>query len=235
MKGLKPFFCYYGGKWRAAPHYPAPKYDRIIEPFAGAAGYSTRYPHKKVVLYEKDPNLLTLWDYLINVSESEVRALPLLGRDGLVSDLKCSAAARILIGFWTNKASSAPRNQFSSWGKAGTHSDSHWGEAIRDRVASQVSSIRHWSVREDYNNARDWFATFFVDPPYQKAGKHYQRPFTDFDGLGEFCKSLSGQVIVCEAEGANWLPFKPFRAIKAAAGTKREGISKEVIWLNDAE
>jgi hypothetical protein len=32
---LRPFWRYYGGKWRAAPRYPAPRYDTIIEPFAG--------------------------------------------------------------------------------------------------------------------------------------------------------------------------------------------------------
>lgn len=232
MKKLKPFFCYYGGKWRAAPHYPAPEHDRIIEPFAGAAGYSMRYPQKRVALYEKDPNLLALWDYLINVSESEIRALPLLSSDGFVADLKCSEAAKKLIGFWTNKASAAPRNQFSTWGKAGTHTNSFWGEAIRERVASQVQYIRHWKILEGYENSSDWYGTFFIDPPYQNAGKFYQRPFTDFKALAQFCKGLEGQVIVCEAQGADWLPFVPFKEIKAAAGTKRDGVSKEVIWTN---
>jgi hypothetical protein len=32
---LRPFFSFYGGKWRIARHYPTPKYDIIIEPFAG--------------------------------------------------------------------------------------------------------------------------------------------------------------------------------------------------------
>ena len=35
-----PLFCYFGSKYRAAPHYPKPLYPHIIEPFAGAAGYS---------------------------------------------------------------------------------------------------------------------------------------------------------------------------------------------------
>jgi hypothetical protein len=34
---LRPFWRYYGGKWRAAPRYPRPTHDTIIEPFAGAA------------------------------------------------------------------------------------------------------------------------------------------------------------------------------------------------------
>jgi len=44
MSGLRPFWRYYGGKWRAAPSYPSPRCETIIEPFAGAAGYSLRYP-----------------------------------------------------------------------------------------------------------------------------------------------------------------------------------------------
>jgi hypothetical protein len=33
---LRPFFGFYGGKWRdALKHYPPPEHDTIIEPFAG--------------------------------------------------------------------------------------------------------------------------------------------------------------------------------------------------------
>ena len=33
---LRPFFGFYGGKWRDSPrHYPPPAHTRIIEPFAG--------------------------------------------------------------------------------------------------------------------------------------------------------------------------------------------------------
>ena len=52
---LRPFFNFYGGKWRAAPHYPAPRYARVVEPFAGAAGYSTRHHDRDIVLDRIDP------------------------------------------------------------------------------------------------------------------------------------------------------------------------------------
>ena len=55
MPALKIFFSYFGGKWRAAPHYPAPTEPHIIEPFAGAAGYAMRYPERKVTLIDADP------------------------------------------------------------------------------------------------------------------------------------------------------------------------------------
>jgi hypothetical protein len=40
---VRPFFSFFGSKWRVAPHYPAPERDLIIEPFAGSAGYSLRH------------------------------------------------------------------------------------------------------------------------------------------------------------------------------------------------
>jgi site-specific DNA-adenine methylase len=37
MSNLRPFFTFYGGKWRAAPFYDAPTHGHIVEPFAGSA------------------------------------------------------------------------------------------------------------------------------------------------------------------------------------------------------
>src|SRR3990167_8941757 len=51
---LRPFWTYYGGKWKVGPRYPVPLHDTIIEPFAGAAGYSLRYFDRKIILIEKD-------------------------------------------------------------------------------------------------------------------------------------------------------------------------------------
>ena len=52
---MRPFFGFYGGKWRDAPkHYPFPEHDTIVEPFAGSAGYSVRYSDRNVILGEKE-------------------------------------------------------------------------------------------------------------------------------------------------------------------------------------
>jgi hypothetical protein len=64
---VKPFFCFYGGKWRAA----TPIHTTIVEPFAGAAGYATRYPDCNIVLVERDPIIAGLWRYLVGVKSSE--------------------------------------------------------------------------------------------------------------------------------------------------------------------
>jgi len=39
-------FSYFGSKARIGNKYPKPIYDTIIEPFAGAAGYSYAHSHK---------------------------------------------------------------------------------------------------------------------------------------------------------------------------------------------
>lgn len=232
---LKPFFTYYGGKWRAAPHYPTPKYKAIIEPFAGAAGYSLRYSNHSITLIEKDPVVAALWRYLISVSESEIRSLPLL-TDGSVDDLDVCQEAKYLIGFWLNKGTTAPCKVPSRWMRDGIRPNSFWGEVIRERVASQVQHIRHWKVIEtSYQYALNNEATWFIDPPYQGQGKYYKCSSNaiDFSALGQWCRGLEGQVIVCEQDGASWLPFKPFMTIKASPSSRGKGSCKEVIWTND--
>jgi site-specific DNA-adenine methylase len=62
---LRPFLRYYGGKWSLAPSYPEPRFATIIEPFAGAAGYSLRYADRRVTLVEKYPVIAGIWRYLI--------------------------------------------------------------------------------------------------------------------------------------------------------------------------
>lgn len=228
---LKPFFRYYGGKWRAAPRYPVPVHDTIVEPFAGAAGYALRYPNRRVILVEKYPLLAEMWRYLIGVSAAEIRAIPEVED---VRDLPqgCAAPARALVGFWMNAATVAPCVTLSSGRRklrAMGRQFEGWTLATRERIATQVEHIRHWRVIEgDYTAAPDVTATWFVDPPYDnKAGSHYKFHSLDYLALGTWCRGRKGQVLVCENEGADWLPFKTFGTFKA--GVNGTG-SKEVLW-----
>lgn len=225
---LNSFFTYFGGKSALAKYYPPPIHETVIEPFAGAAGYATRYHRRKVVLVEKDPRVATLWRYLIRVSAREILALPLLERDGKVSDLHVCEEARLLIGYNVNfSAGGGPRNSLSSWAAG---SSSMWGEVLRARIASQVERIRHWIVIEgDYTAAPGIIATWYVDPPYQVMGKHYRcgADAIDFKALGKWCRGRPGQVIVCENAGADWLPFRRFHA---HAPSSNKEASAEVIW-----
>ena len=232
--GLRPFFSYYGGKWRVSlKHYPTPRHETIVEPFAGSAGYSLRYANRNVVLCEIDPVIAAVWRYLIGVSPQEVRSTPDVPLDGSVDDLPVPQEARWLVGFWMNRGVSRPRKSPSRWMRDGIRPGSFWGHRVREVVASQVESVRHWRIIEgDYRECHVPVvgnATWFIDPPYQRAGKHYKfgSDGLDYADLAEWCQSRPGQAIVCENDGADWLPFTPLADIKT---TRRDHRSKEVIW-----
>lgn len=233
VAGLRPFFCYYGGKWRSAPRYPKPEYDTIIEPFAGAAGYATRYANHRVILVERDAGIAALWRYLIAVRADEIRRLPDVPEGGTTDDLQVSTEARSLIGFWLNKGASTPHKSPSSWMRAGIRPDSYWGPAVRERLSRQVERIRHWEVVEgSYEEAPDIEASWFIDPPYERMGKFYRERVVDYVELATWCQARKGQAIVCEAEGATWLPFKPFGPLKGTPGEGRVGYTQEACWTN---
>jgi 16S rRNA G966 N2-methylase RsmD len=103
-----------------------------------------------------------------------------------------------------------------------------WTQATRERIAGQLSSIRHWKIAEaDYAEAPDVRATWFVDPPYEGAGRYYAHSRIDYAELAQWSRSRQGQVIVCENEGATWLPFRPFMTGKSVM--RRAG-SREAIF-----
>jgi hypothetical protein len=241
---LKPFLRYYGGKWRAAPHYPAPKHGMIIEPFAGAAGYSLRHYRHRVVLIEKYDVIVEIWRYLIRTSAAEILAIPTVDH---VDELPAwvPQAARWLVGFAMNAATAVPCKQLSSGRKRMREQNRKfegWSPAMRERVASQVEHIRHWIVIQgEYHCTNTNIPiTWFIDPPYQVAGIHYKHSSRDldFDVLGDWCRSRRGQTIVCENDGATWLPFEQFLDIPAGAMNKsavrsRAGKSAEAIWYQE--
>jgi len=229
---LLPFFCFYGGKWRVANHYPAPQYRTLVEPFAGGAGYALRHANKNVLLYDSDPIIYGVWSYLIASSAQEIMRLPIEIKH--INDTAICQEAKWLIGFWLNKGTSHPCLQPSKWMRSGIRPNSYWGENIRNRIATQIHCIKHWKITNaSYEQAPDIEATWFVDPPYAgDCGKKYRHKITDHRQLGEWCRRRQGQTIVCEQEGAEWLPFSPFRTTKALEGAHGKAKSSEVIWTN---
>lgn len=237
---IRPFWRYYGGKWRAVHRgmYPEPKHGTVIEPFAGGAGYAMHYPDRDVVLVERYHKVAAVWRWLIAATASDVLALPpVIDRD--VREYGLPDGPTWLLGFWCNNAVTSPMRTPSKWMRSEKGAASGWRPDLRARIAADVSRIKHWTLIEgEYADAPDIAATWFIDPPYiGKAGSHY--PFgsrlLDYDALGSWCRSRRGQVIACEGDGATWLPFgDAFKNHAAPVAGKTH--NTEVVWLNeDAE
>ena len=104
---LRPFWRYYGGKWRIAPRYPSPTHGKIVEPFAGSAGYSLRHADLEVTLVEKYAELVEMWRWLIGSSAADVMAVPCTDHlDSLPSSTP--EGARVLVGFMLGGALARP-------------------------------------------------------------------------------------------------------------------------------
>lgn len=233
-----PFWNYYGGKWRAAPSYPPPRYGTIVEPFAGAAGYAMRYHDRHVILVDKYPVIAEIWRYLINADPAEILALPVdIEHVDALPDWT-PLGLRYLVGFCMNTTCISPKKSLSTGAKrnrATGRAYEGWSTARARRVADQVPLIRHWQIIEgSYRDAPDVEATWYVDPPYQVAGCHYIHSDIDYTDLAVWCRSRRGQVIACEAVGATWLPFRPHREIKSFGKGGAFQMSAEAIWTNDA-
>ena len=227
---LKPFFSYYGSKWRIAPKYPVPLQDIIVEPFAGSAGFSLRYPQKKVLLLDVDSKICGVWDYLIKASEGEILSLPVLRREDHLDDSPLTQEQKWLIGFNLNRAVASPCKTLTRISESG----GYWSERKKRLIASQQRFIRHWQISNaSYDRCPDINAYWFIDPPYNNAaGNYYVHSRLDYDHLAAWCRTRRGTAIVCENERADWLDFQPF--IHAKAMTKRDRtFSREAIWSNE--
>lgn len=238
---LRAFFKYFGAKHRAIAKYPHPKHEIIVEPFAGSAAYALYHAHdgtkrRRVFLYDVDPTIVSLWRWLIQASSDEIMALPLLEPGQRVSELRVCAPAKALIGFWMRTGSPTPRDTPSPWAKNPDYADRFWGEGIRARIARQVPFIKHWQCDlASYTTAPNFEATWFIDPPYQHKGGGYVHGTSgiDFVELKRWVQKRRGYAIVCEQEGADWLPgFRHLVDIRSNVNVKGEAArkSREVIY-----
>jgi len=232
---LRPFFGYFGSKWKLASKYPEPMYRTIIEPFAGSAGYAL-YHHfgHDVILCDANETVADMWDMLIHSDPSVIESIP----DDPRADVShLTETQRALMGFWFAKAPVAPRKTISPWAEKYPGS-SWWGRKIKDRIIEQMPYISTWSiVKGDYRELDNIEATWYIDPPYQHHGNMYPKGAKGFDfkALGEWCQSRKGQIIVCEGEGADWLPFRPFHDGKRSTGQNSGVGPSEVIWTNEGD
>jgi site-specific DNA-adenine methylase len=223
-------FNYFGSKARLAPTYQAPRHDLIIEPFAGAAGYSmywlARRSDLRAVLYDINPLVVQLWQRLLAMSPPEIASYP-IPKEGQESNDLLWASVASATSSW-NAITNRGSFQVTEWVARDFPEQRLRLADTRWRVGDRVS------VYEDsYICAPDTEATWFIDPPYQKQGKRYRHNGSDLDftALGGWCQNRRGQVIVCEANPAGWLPFERHRI----ASTQVNGSQVELVWYSHPE
>ena len=206
---MRPFFSYYGSKYRIAKKYPNPKHDTIIEPFAGSACFSLRYYNRKIILNDLNPVIYGIWDFLIKSSSKDILDLPILEIGQNVDDLKICQEAKHLIGFNLDKGNSHPSKTLSKWAKDPRYKNQFWSENKKRMIASQVNFIKHWQItNKSYEQLENHNGYWFIDPPYQEKGYAYPHNKIDYAHLSIWAKNRNGTVIVCKGDNANWLPFE---------------------------
>lgn len=233
MSRFKTLFSYYGGKSKIAHLYPPPQFDHIIEPFAGGAGYALRYHDRKVTLIDKNPATVAMWRYLLeNSLETVLRDLPeTVSKGQKVSALLPSGAPPGLAAFLAASASVGEAGSYCFADRSFTGYGTTQWPRVRERVAYFLPRIRHWTVIEGtYRDAPDVEATWYVDPPYSnRLGQRYFCKDVDFKDLAQFCTTRKGQTIVCENEGATWLPFEKLVEVRNLRNK-----SVEVVWCGSS-
>lgn len=215
-------WSYYGSKSKIVDLYPPPKYGKIIEPFAGSAQYALKYWDRQVLINDKYDVVFRIWKWLQQCSKEDILSLPepKLGEKINREDFDCIEQAW-LMGFMVQKGVSTPMLTVSPFA-AGTIG------LEKKKIASNLFKIKEWEItNNDWLEIENQDATWYVDPPYQNKGYKYKHCKVDFKMLGQWCKDRKGQTIVCENQGADWLPFKKVREFK---GTTQKNV--EVIWSN---
>ena len=220
-------WSYYGAKTNIIDHYPPPKFDKIIEPFAGTARYALKYFDRDVLLVDKYDVIIKIWKWLQLCSKQDILKLPNMKYREHVDDFEFDCVeAKLLMGFIIGFMTESPR-------KSATIRMQQRPNQILytlKKIASNLHKIRHWEIKHgSYDEINNQTASWFIDPPYQYGGHAYKMSNRDMDypDLSKWCRSRKGQVIVCENHKADWMDFKPMIVQKT-----RNGFQKEVIWSN---
>jgi len=187
---------------------------------------------ERVILCEIDPIVCAVWQYLVHVKPKEILAIPDVDPGGCVDDLHACQEAKWLVGFWLNRATASPRKRPSKWMRDHIRPGSFWGDRVRQTIARQVEGIRHWKI---FNRHLHRMSEASLGDVVRRSSIRGRRQALsvrveqiDYGTLALWCKSRPGQVIVCENEGATWLPFRELADVKTTRAKRR---SKEVIWV----
>lgn len=222
-------FSYLGSKSKIINLYPPPIFNKIIEPFAGSARYALKYWENEVQLYDTSEYVVMVWRYLMQASWRDILSLPNVpSKVHLDNYTQLSTAERYLIGFSLCRGKSKPR-------KVG-HGQNSW-ERDKVRIAKDLYKIRHWTIEQkSFIDIPNQMATYFIDPPYISTQERKNNPdkypceSLDYTSLAEWIKSRQGQVIACEGEGADYLPFQFLKETTANTNNKSTKRLNEYIY-----
>lgn len=223
-------WSYYGTKTNVAKLYPKPRYDKIIEPFAGTARYSLRYFENDIHLVDKYEVMIRIWKWLQKCQPDDILKLPVMKIGEKIQDQKIGIPeADLLLGFLCGYATVSPRKTMTA---AKLTDRPNFLEFTYNRIAKNLFKIRHWKIEcADYASIGNEECCWFIDPPYQfMGGSHYVHGSDGINylELGEWTRSRMGQIIACEGYGANWLDFNPITTQQTS-----RGIISEMLWTND--
>ena len=220
-------FSYYGSKSKIVDYYPPPKFDKIIEPFAGSAKYALKYWQKDVLLMDKYEIIYKIWKWLQLCSKADILKLPILKQGDKLNDIVFDCEeAKLFMGFLAAGGVAIP--QFTAVYRTTTHRP-NWIKYSLKRISNDIDKIKHWEIKlGSYEDLQNETATWFIDPPYQFGGQWYKHKTIDYKELHNYCKSRNGQVIVCENTKADWIELQPLVKIQGATNSN----TTEAIWTN---
>ena len=219
-------WSYYGSKSKVVDLYPPPKFDKIIEPFAGSARYALKWFDRDILLVDKYNVIVDLWNYLKQASEKDILKLPKLKQGDDIRDYKLTDEETLLLGFCAGLGGSTIQYKVSKFADFDNGNSKTY-----ERIAKNLFKIRHWEIRQgDFIDIENQEATWYIDPPYQFSGEYYKcsNKQIDFSLLADWCKERKGQTIVCENTKAEWMEFMPMVKVKGTRTTN----TTEAIWSN---
>lgn len=238
MKVTSPF-SYYGGKSKLAHIYPPPSTDIVIEPFAGSAAYAFRYWEREVWINDADPQTFAIWQFLTshNAGDTIERLVPSSVQAGFrVTDLIPDDAHPGLVGLLQAEANQGTQGTGPGRNVITDRGAAIWTRRLKRKLLDVVvPRVKHWAVTNDhYREMPDLVATWFVDPPYANAaGARYRTHDVDFNELADWCQDRVGLVIVCENEGATWLPFQVVSDRRGFKSDHQKSTAREVMWVQE--
>lgn len=235
---------FYGGKSKIADLYPEPRHSLIIEPFAGAAAYSFRHARlgsgRTAWLNDIDERTGNIWEFLLapDARDWVERYWPATVKAGSRgTDYLPPESPTGLFELFRAEANQGTQGARGVHEVVTSMGEKCWPRT-RDKFLEIIPLISHWRfTRRDYSQIPcGMLATWFVDPPYSgEPGSRYRSGNgLDYSSLGDLCHRMAGQVIVCENEGADWLPFNKLEHRRVSIRSRyQKADAKEVYWTKD--